>query len=156
MRKSRPNHRLIKIHRSYTAEEIARLLGIHKNTVREWVRTGLPTIDDRRPRLIKGKDLVAFLQARQVRKKRPCAAGQMFCMRCRVPKFPAAGMVDYVVVTEQIANLSAICPDCSSLMHQCVSTAKLKEFLAKANVAFPQALRRLSEINQPSVNSALK
>ena len=40
MRKRHPNHRLVKIHRSYTVEEIAELFAIHKNTVRrlgqEW------------------------------------------------------------------------------------------------------------------------
>jgi hypothetical protein len=49
MRKRRPNYRLVKIHRCYTVEEAARLLGTHKNTVRAWVRAGLPTCDSKRP-----------------------------------------------------------------------------------------------------------
>jgi hypothetical protein len=32
--------------------EVASLFGVHKNTVREWVKRGLPTNDDRRPMLI--------------------------------------------------------------------------------------------------------
>jgi hypothetical protein len=32
-----PNYRLVKIHRNYTVEEIARLLKVHKNTVRGWI-----------------------------------------------------------------------------------------------------------------------
>jgi hypothetical protein len=35
MGKRYPNHRRVKIHRSYSVEEIARLLGAHKHTVRE-------------------------------------------------------------------------------------------------------------------------
>ena len=41
MRKRHPNPRLVKIHRNYTVEEIATLFGIHKNTVRDWVKAGL-------------------------------------------------------------------------------------------------------------------
>ena len=45
MAKRHPNYRLVKIHRSYTVEEAAGSLGVHKNTVREWVKVGLPTSD---------------------------------------------------------------------------------------------------------------
>ena len=38
MGKRHPNPRLIKIHRSYTVEEIAAVLGVHRNTVRQWIR----------------------------------------------------------------------------------------------------------------------
>ena len=62
MKKRHPNHRLVKIHRNYTVEEIADLFGIHKNTVRGWVKVGLAISDDKRPMLILGHDLVAFLQ----------------------------------------------------------------------------------------------
>ena len=56
MRKRRPNHRLVKIHLNYRVEEAARLLGTHKNTVRAWVKAGLPTCDSNRPTLILGSD----------------------------------------------------------------------------------------------------
>ena len=68
MKKRHPNHRLVKIHRNYTVEEIAGLFGIHKNTVREWVKTGLATSDNKRPMLILGQDLKAYLQARRIKK----------------------------------------------------------------------------------------
>jgi excisionase family DNA binding protein len=58
----RPNPRLIKIHRSYSIDEAARLLHAHKNTIRSWIKQGLPIIDRRRPTLIHGADLSAFLK----------------------------------------------------------------------------------------------
>jgi hypothetical protein len=156
MGKRHPNHRLVKIHRSYTVEEIAGLFGIHKNTVRGWVKAGLPICDDKRPILILGPDLKAFLQARRAKNKRTCLPGEIYCVRCRRPKFPAADMADYRPVTEKVGNLTAICPDCNSIMNRCVSLAKLGQVQGKMDITFPQALRRVSESNQPTVNSDLR
>jgi hypothetical protein len=95
MSKRHPNPRLAKIHRNYTVEEIANLFGVHKNSVRNWVKGGLPTSDDRRPMLILGRDLVAFLHARRVKNKRPCQPGEIYCMRCRAAQRPAGDMAEY-------------------------------------------------------------
>ena len=80
--KRHPNHRHVKIHRSCTVEEIANLVTVHKNTVRGWVNAGLPTTDDKRPMLIRGHELIAFLKARRVRNKQTCQPGEMYCVRC--------------------------------------------------------------------------
>ena len=156
MRNRRPNHRRVKIHRSYTVEEIASLFGNHKNTVRAWVKAGLPTCDGKRPMLILGHDLAAFLQARRAKSKRVCRPGEIYCVRCRAPKFPAGAMADYQPVTEKVGNLAAICPDCNCIINRRVSLAKLGHVQGKMDIMFPQALRRVSESNQPTVNSDLR
>ena len=123
-----PNPRLAKIHRNYSVEEIANLYGVHRNTVREWIKRGLPTSDQKRPFLILGRDLVAFLHARRVKNKRPCQPGELYCVRCRAPKAPAGDMVEYKPVTETSGNLIAICPDCHAIMNRRASLAKLEQF----------------------------
>jgi hypothetical protein len=155
MRKRHPNHRLVKIHRSYTIEEIANLLGKHKNTVRHWVKDGLTSIDDKRPMLILGHVLVAFLQARRVKNKQTCKLGELYCVRCRAPKSPAGDIAEYSPITEKFGNLIAICPDCNSLMNRHVSMAQIGEFRGKMDITFPEALRHLIESTKPSVNSDL-
>lgn len=52
----RINPRRAKLHRSYTAFELAELLDVHKNTVRQWIKAGLPVVDGARPALICGGD----------------------------------------------------------------------------------------------------
>ena len=155
MRKRRPNHRLVKIHRSYTVEEAARLLGTHKNTVRAWVRAGLPTCDKRRSMLILGIDLAAYLQARRTKNKRPCQPGEIYCVRCRAPKRPAGDMAEYQPVTEKFGNLEAICPDCDSIMNRRASRAKLAEIQGNLDISFSEAEPRFNESEQPTVNSDL-
>jgi Helix-turn-helix domain len=151
-----PNPRLAKIHRNYTVEEIANLFGIHRNTVREWVKRGLPTSDDKRPMLILGRDLSAFLQARRAKNKRPCRPGEIYCVRCRAPKAPAGDMADYQTMTATLGNLSAICPDCDAIMNRRVSLAKLEQIRGQMDITMPHALRHIGESVQPSVNSDLR
>ncbi len=156
MRKHQANYRRVKIHRSYTVEEVARLFGNHKNTVRAWVKAGLPTADRKRPTLILGRDLATFLQSRRAGRKQPCQLGEMYCVRCRAPKTPAANMVEFKPVTEKIGNLIAICPDCDSIMNRCVSMAKLGSVQGKMEITFPQALPHIGETFGPTVNSDLR
>ena len=153
MSKRHPNPRLAKIHRNYTVEEVASLFGVHRNTVREWVKRGLPTNDDRRPMLILGRDLVAFLQARRTKNKRTCKPGEIYCVRCRAPRAPAGDMADYEPVTATLGNLIAICPECEAMMYRRVSLAKLEQVRGKLDITMPQALPHIDESAQPSVNS---
>lgn len=156
MGKRHPNHRLVKIHRSYTVEEIATLFGIHKNTVRIWLKNGLATVDAKRPMLIHGQTLYAYVQAKRVKHKRPCSPGEMYCVRCRAPKVPAGYMAEYQPVTETLGNLVAICPDCEAMMNRRSSLARLALIRSQMDITFLQALPHIGESNQPTVNSDLR
>ncbi len=139
MSKRHPNPRLAKIHRNYTVDEIAKLYGVHKNSVRSWIKGGLPTTDDRRPMLILGRDLVAFLHARRVKNKRPCRPGEIYCMRCRAPQKPAGDMAEYQPITATSGNLIGICPCCESMMYRRVNLARLAQVGANLDITMPQA-----------------
>jgi hypothetical protein len=156
MRKRHPNHRLVKIHRSYTVEEIAVLFAIHKNTVRRWIKEGLTTTDDRRPMLILGHVLVAFLQARRLKNKQSCKLGELYCVRCRAPQSPAGNMAEYSPITEKFGNLVGICPACDSIMNKHVSLAKIAQIIGIIDISFPEVVRQLIERTNPTVNSDLK
>ncbi len=148
MRKRRPNYRLVKIHRIYTVEEIAKLFGIHRNTVREWIKRGLPRIDRNRPILILGRDLAVFLQARRVKNKRECQPGEIYCVGCRVPRNPAGDMADYQPITATLGNLIGICPCCDSMMYRRVNRGKLEQVRGKLNITLPQARSHMGQVQQ--------
>lgn len=134
------NHRLVKTHRNYSVEEISRLFGVHKNTVRQWIKRGMPTVDDRRPTLVLGQELIAFLRDRRARNKRRCRSNEMFCVRCRAPQIPAGNMADYRPTTAQLGVLIGICPACDTLMHRRSSLARLKDIRQCLDVTVTQSL----------------
>lgn len=146
------NYRLVKMHRTYTVEEIARRFGCHKNTVRNWQKHGLKPIDDSRPVVFDGPVLAAFLQERQTVRKQPLAPGQIYCLPCRSPKHPAGAMADYVTLTSTRGNLRGICPDCGRLIYRVVNLAKLKAVSGNLEVSITLASPRISETGNPSVN----
>ena len=156
MGKRQPNHRLVKIHRSYTVEEIADLFRLHKNTVRHWVKDGLATIDNKRPMLILGHVLEAFLQTRRSKNKQRCKPGELYCVRCRAPKPPAGDMAEYYPITEKFGNLVAICPDCDAIMNRRVSLIKIEQIQEKLEISFSEAVQHIIDRPSPTVNSDLR
>lgn len=156
MGKRHPNHRRVKTHRSYAVEEVAGLFDIHKNTVRNWLKNGLATIDSKRPMLILGNDLVEFLQKRRAKNKQTCKPGELYCVRCRVPRPAGENMAEYLPVNEKNGNLIAICPACYATMNRRVSLAKIGEVRGNIDITFPEDLRHIVESTRPSVNSDLR
>ena len=125
MPKGRVNSRLIKLHRSYAVEEAAQVLGVHKNTVRNWIAEGLPVLASMRPALILGTDLRTFLDRRRKQLKRPCPPGTLFCLKCRTPSRPALDMVEFVPHSPTGGNLKALCETCGTMMHQRIARAAI-------------------------------
>jgi len=152
MKRRHPNHRHVKIHRNYTVEEIAQLFGKHKNTVRNWLRDGLKSIDDRRPALVLGADLIAFLKLRREKSKRPLKPGEMYCLKCRGSVRPAGKMAEWVHVTEASANLRGICPGCVSLIHRRVSLANIAAAIGDLEVTPEPVERHIRGVTKPSLN----
>lgn len=143
----------MKIHRSYTIGEAADLLGVHRNTVREWIRCGLPALTEQRPILIIGSQLRAYLSKRRKANKQPCGPGELYCLRCRVPRRPAGDMVDFQPMTPSNGNLVGICPTCDSLMYRRATTSKLVAVAGDLEVQITEREQHIGEITNPSVNS---
>jgi excisionase family DNA binding protein len=155
MAKRRPNWRAIKIHHNYTVDEAARALGVAKITVRRWIKDkGLPVLQDRKPVLILGGDLIDFGAAR-ARPKQRCGFGELYCVKCRAPRGPAGGMVEYLPLHSDGGNLRAICGVCETLMHRRVSLRQLSDWEAILEVSRAQALPHLMKQTDPCLNDHL-
>jgi hypothetical protein len=143
MRRRHPNPRLVKVHRNYSVDDIARLFGIHKNTVRNWLRQGLSTIDGRRPVIILGRELSRFLHERRQKAKQPCGPGRIYCIACRTPKVPALKMADCTPTSPVAGNLFGICPDCGRLIYRRVNLGKIDAIRGELEIAFRQPSSRI-------------
>lgn len=150
MSKRHPNARLVKIHRTYNVEEVASLFGVHRNTVRNWLKIGLEAIDDARPTLILGRHLVSFLTKRRNTNRRPCSNRELYCLRCKAPREPQSSTVLYVATTSNLGNLVGHCGVCGLKMFRRVSSAKLAQFEGKLTVIVQQAESRIDEMIQCS------
>ena len=149
MSKRWPNWRRVKIHRNYTIEEAAELLGKHKNTVRSWVKLGLPVIEGVRPQLVRGIDLAEFLRTQSQCKKQRCALSEFFCLTCRHPRRPAGDMAEYMTIGPNLGNLRALCPVCGRLIHRRVNRETLRAMMAVFDISFPQGAPPLNDRTEP-------
>jgi hypothetical protein len=152
MAKYRPNPRLAKMHRNYSVDEIARLYGIHRNTVRAWLKRGLPPVDDRRPLLVLGRHLSEFLEARREVKKRPSGPGLIYCLRCREPRRPAGGVVRYEPLTPNLGNLVGACSTCGAGLYRRVNRARMEAALGDLQVMTAVGLEHIDESPKPTPN----
>ena len=127
----RPGWRAVKRRRSYTYEEAARALHMHKNTIAHWVKTGrLPALTGGKPHIILGCDLVDFLKARRARNKTKLKPGEFYCLGCKTARRPAEGLVEALPGNSASVNLRAICPACERLMHRRVARSRIGEICA--------------------------
>ena len=133
MARKRWSVRRIKRLRAYRIEEVAAAVGVHKRTIQNWVKEGLPLIDQNRPQLVRGSDLISFHEQRHAHRKQRCLPGQLYCLKCKRPQFAAEGFAYFQPGTDGTAgNLSAICKSCGSIVNRRVSNRKLVD--AKGNL----------------------
>jgi hypothetical protein len=133
-RRAQVDPRLIKIHRSYKVEELARLLGCHKNTVWLWLKQGLEPIDARRPLLIQGSVARRYLEAKRQSRKRRCLLHELYCLRCRDAREPADRRALINISPGQPSLLRARCCTCGTWMFKRISSTSLPKLQQALNL----------------------
>lgn len=112
---------------SYSIQEICDLLGVHKNTVREWLRHGLPKTDKQKPYLIFGNDLRLFLNERQTSRLRKCRLDEFYCLSCRTQKKSFGNLVDLKIRNTKTVMVSGLCESCETSLHKVQSVKTLEK-----------------------------
>ena len=149
---NRANHHRVKLHRIYSARELANCCGVHKNTVRNWQADGLEPVSKGRPTLFQGATIRAFLDKRNASRKRPCPPGTLYCFKCRHPRAPAMGMVEAVRQNATTCNLRAICEACGTMMHRNTRLTQIAAIMPNLDVQIREANSRILERITPSLN----
>src|SRR5664279_3140272 len=152
-RNRRADWRRIKGKYSYTVEEAARTLDLHRNTVRNWVRRGgLPAMTGSRPHLILGAVLVEFLKAKRTALKRKCDLGELYCLKCRAPRKPVADLIEHRPMASGRSRIIGMCSICERLMHRFVANRNLEASLREFGVNSGPADGSLTDTGYPSLN----
>lgn len=150
VRRVNPNR--VRIHRSYSVAELADCCAVHRNTVRNWQVKGLEPIDGSRPALFQGAIVRAFISRTNASRKRPCAPGTLYCFRCRQPREPAMGMLDYLPLRATSGNLRALCAHCEAIMHRRVRLAEIGRIMPGCQVQIADGQPSLNGRTSPSLN----
>lgn len=147
--------RLVRRDYCYFVSEIADLFHLHPNAVRRWIRARLRTLDDRRPVLVHGGDLIHFLDARQAQRKQKCTADELYCCRCRRPRRPLFNHVEVHLRSETRLNLSGVCATCGARINRAGSVDRIEEYRLVFIIQTPGGAR-LSGRSDPSVKCHFK
>ena len=150
------NPNRVKLNRSYTFEELAVVLGVHKNTVSTWVKNGLPCLKEKRPFLVLGAEERAYLQQQRTARKKKCRPNELFCLRCKTPTRPAENFVEYWSLSATKGRLTGFCERCESVVNKFVRCDSLDRYSVLFNVAVPKVLEHINDCNNSLLNSDLR
>lgn len=121
----RYNTRSIRLHQSFDVSQVAELLGTTQQTVRIWIKAGLPVLRTQRPTLILGFHLREFLNERNEKAKCPTAFDEFYCLCCRKPQKPLGMMADYIPINENAGRIVALCGCCESTCNRFIKKSDL-------------------------------
>lgn len=139
----RYNPNKCKINRNYSISEIAILYDVHKSTVKGWLRRGLKRIDNQRPYIILGRDLKQYIKDLRGLNKRSCELGEIYCMKCRVPRTPEQGSTFFETENSRYGRIKASCNVCHSSMNRYFRLVDLALLQRHFAVILPLQQKRL-------------
>lgn len=116
----RADPRRIRADLNYDVPELARTVGVSVGTVRNWLKHGLPAMTAQRPTLILGSDAKEFLADRKAKTKRPLAPDELFCLSCKAPRKPYAGLVQLDHAPGKPARITGFCEACETVCSRVV------------------------------------
>jgi site-specific recombinase XerC len=110
-RKVRPRANIV-----YSVEGVMTLYSVCRNTVSNWVQSGLSPVDRKIPQLFRGATLIKFHEERRARTRQDLQSGEFKCLGCKAAVFPD---LQYLVLEQQTAGrgmAKATCPDCNAIV----------------------------------------
>ena len=145
------NTRLVRQEYSYSIPEIAKLFGVHKNAVGQWLKSGLRPIDCSRPILVHGSALISFINNRQAARRAACQPNELYCFRCRAPRNAKDNKVSVDRHSTKVLQLLAQCCVCGLRMSKSISVKQLPIYQQVFECPTPASLH-INETLKPSDN----
>ncbi len=133
----------IKSNRNYTVIDISETLGVHPKTVRNWIRVGLPVVDNKRPILINGADLKVHFKQKRKAIMFEYEVHEMCCFRCKQPMKPTIESVFFIAKPAGMAHMTGMCEECGCRMNKYVSWRNVNEIWLELKGKLPIAEKHL-------------
>ena len=95
--------------------------------MRAWIKQGLPALTEKRPYLILGWQLKAFLKAREAQRKLPRTEGVFFCLKCKSRRNAAFGLTEHVITADGKPILRGFCEVCETLCIRFLSSDEARK-----------------------------
>lgn len=118
--------------RVYTFSEIAETLGIHVRTVQMWHKRGLKTADgSSRPYLVKGSELIRYMDKRKKGRQCRLKDNEMYCLACKSARVPKPASVTIVDTGYRLGNghhqyrRGGVCPVCEHKINRLMTQNQL-------------------------------
>ena len=128
-RMKRVDPRRVKIHRSYTVEEVARLFTKSTRTQcgigRSRPASRRPSPADPHP----GRQARGYLHARRRLNRQRCATGELYLLQVqKAPGAPLAGTAEYLPSRDRIGQSTGVCAHCGTRMYRRVSLRSWRQW----------------------------
>ncbi len=123
-----------------------------KPTVRRWLKSGeLTSIDNQRPALILGSELITFLKARRKPKQR-LGIDQCLCFSCKAPRSAAGRMAELVQASASTFNVCMLCEVCERPIYRRYSARQIAALGEHLSLSASEAVQHLIETAHPCLN----
>jgi excisionase family DNA binding protein len=117
-----------RVRRNYTYDinQIAEKFDITRDTVFRWIRDeGLRRIQSGRKYRVHGSDLIAFIEKRNAKHKKPCKAHEIYCTKCKLPRTSQKSSIKFKKKPNKTIHVSGKCVCCNTRINKFV---KAKEW----------------------------
>ena len=129
---------------TYSIPEVCQMINRSERTVRQMIANGLTTIDDKRPTLIRGTNLIDFLLNENDKNRCPIEFHQFYCLHCRQARVPKGKVIWFSREHPTLPNMCGICPVCGCKMHKVYKIADIsrlkREFRLTESPCIPHSL----------------
>ena len=105
----------------YSVDDAMKLYDVCRNTVSNWVVSGIASIDELKPQLFRGSELSRFHNERRRRTITQLRSGEFKCVGCKAVVYPHSQTLEVRQTTTGKFLAQAICPDCDSGLFKLVN-----------------------------------
>lgn len=122
----------LKSHRVYTVDDLMRSYGVSRNTITNWIKSGLNPSDAETPRVFRGAVISDFHTERRERMRLRLRDGEFKCVSCKMAVYPERDTIHEGLSNKIRKHLTGQCPDCQKVVSKLVSVAEFELVMQRA------------------------